>query len=85
MIGVLIAVVAGIAGLVNFATANSLVVGIFASLLALLGVILYRGRRSRASYQRNGTRIFTLSFAICVISLVGNLAILLSHVIPAGN
>lgn len=44
--------------------------------LTVFAAIRYRGRRSRPSYDRAGYRIWTVSFAAIMVSLLGNLCVL---------
>jgi tetrahydromethanopterin S-methyltransferase subunit D len=81
MLGLILAILAGIVGIFNYATANNLATVILSSIMSLLGMILFYGRRLRPSYKLNGTYIFTFPFALILISLIGNLAILATHLL----
>ena len=75
MISVLLAILAGAAALWNFGSLQSSPLAILTLIVSILAIVSYRGKRSRKSYQMDGTRIFTLSFAICFVSLIGNLSV----------
>ncbi|GBG96227.1 hypothetical protein [Lactococcus termiticola] len=75
MIGVLLAIISGIAAIWNFGNLHSSLLAIVTLIIAIAGVVLYQGRRSRRNYSNHVTRIFTLPFAICILSLVGNVAV----------
>jgi len=75
MIGVLLAIISGAAAIWNFGNLHNVILAIVTLVIAIAGVVLYQGRRSRRNYSNHITRIFTLPFAICILSLVGNLAV----------
>lgn len=81
---VFLAILTGIGGLFNYygvtSATYSIIVAILLQvvlfLLTSLALVSYQGRRSRPSYDRGGYRIWTFSFALIILSFVGNLAIL---------
>jgi hypothetical protein len=74
--GILLAFIAGIGSLANFMTVQNQFLQIVLTILSVLSMIFYQGRRSRKSYNFDGTRIFTLGFSICVLSFMGSASIL---------
>jgi hypothetical protein len=46
---------------------------VFVSCLAVLG---YRGKRTLWDYERRGYRIFTIGFAVTILALFANIAVL---------
>ncbi|EIT67434.1 Hypothetical protein Y7C_91182 [Lactococcus garvieae IPLA 31405] len=48
------------------------------TLLSLSSLFAYKGKRTRRSYEGDGTSIFTLGFALCFLSFIGSASILLA-------
>ena len=78
--GILLALIAGAGSIGNFMSLQNTPLQVILTVLSLIAMVVYRGRRSRASYQHDGTRIFTLGFSICFIAFLGSAAILLAFV-----
>lgn len=80
----LLGLLAGLGTFFNYfaVTANyypllfAIVLQIILFLLATFSLIRYQGRRLRPSYDRAGYSIWTFSFAIILLSFIGNLAVL---------
>lgn len=80
----LIAIFTGLGTLFNYYSVSSDTYSLFFAiilqavlfLVTTITLISYRGRRSRPSYDRAGYSIWTFSFAIIVLSFIGNLAVL---------
>ncbi|CAM3144311.1 hypothetical protein GHI93_08845 [Lactococcus hircilactis] len=78
---ILLALLAGLGSLVNFMFLSNHVLQGFFTVLSVLSMVFYRGKRSVKSYNRDGTRLMTIGFAICFVSFLGSAAILLGDVL----
>jgi drug/metabolite transporter (DMT)-like permease len=85
---IVIALLTGIGSLLNyFCWANyelsselrmaSLIVQIAMMSITVIAAIRYRGKRVRKSYDGAGYKIFTVLFALMVLSLLGNVSVLM--------
>ncbi|RZI48860.1 hypothetical protein [Lactococcus kimchii] len=75
---VLIALIAGIGSLLNLYLWDAqLFVQIILTILAWIALFTYHGTKSVRSYERNGTRLFTIRFALILLAVVGASLILL--------
>lgn len=79
--GILLALIAGAGSLGNFMSLQNTPLQVGLTILSLLGMIAYRGRRSRPSYNHDGTRIFTFGFSLCFVAFLGSAAVLLAFVL----
>jgi len=78
---ILLAILAGLASIANFMYLSNTVLQVGLTVLAFSTLFLYRGRRTRRSYTDDGTRLFTLGFAICFVSFIGSGAILVAYIL----
>jgi len=80
---ILLSILAGLGGYGNYyALANSIYgiqIGIIIQgalvILASIPLILFKGRKTRPSYSEWGVRYFTLSFAVRLLSMFGNILV----------
>lgn len=80
----ILAILTGAAALFNYYAVTAAIYPLLLALMiqlllfvvTMIAVIGYRGRRNRPSYDGAGYSIWTVSFAIMMVSLLGNLAIL---------
>ena len=80
---IILSVLVGLAGLGNYSAIMNNIYSMGLGIViqgALVGVaitllLLFRGKKTRASYSEWGVRYFTIGFAIRLISMFGNLAI----------
>jgi hypothetical protein len=84
---VVIALLTGAASLLNYfwwanneLSAELRIVSIAAqavlTLLTVIAAVRYRGKRLRKSYDGAGYKIFTVTFAVVIMSVLGNIAVL---------
>ncbi|MDU7040266.1 MAG: hypothetical protein E6346_13175, partial [Lactococcus lactis] len=66
--GILLAILAGGGSLLNFMYGQNQLIQYLLTALSVISLFVYRGKRTRKSYQNIGVSIFTIRFAICVIS-----------------
>lgn len=76
--GILLTILAGGGSLLNFMYGQNQLIQYLLTALSVISLFVYRGKRTRKSYQNIGVSIFTIRFAICVISFVGSGSILLA-------
>ncbi|MFK4974401.1 hypothetical protein [Lactococcus garvieae] len=77
--GLLLAFLGGGLSLLNFSAEwQSLPMQFIFTLLSLSSMFVYKGKRTRKSYEGDGTSIFTLGFALCFLSFIGSASILLA-------
>ena len=77
--GLLLAFLGGGLSLLNFSAEwQSLPMQFIFTLLSLSSLFVYKGKRTRRSYEGDGTSIFTLGFALCFLSFIGSAYILLA-------
>ncbi|GAB2025660.1 hypothetical protein OfM1_17320 [Lactovum odontotermitis] len=79
---VLLALIAGIGSLANIYFLGEIVwLQWILTLLAWIALFSYRGRKSVKSYNGDGTKLFTLRFAICILAVLGSTLILVAKLI----
>ncbi|WP_081015735.1 hypothetical protein [Lactococcus garvieae] len=77
--GMILAFLGGGLSLLNFSLEwRSLPLQVVFTIISLLSMIIYNGKKTRKSYAGDGTRIFTFGFAVCFISFIGSASILLA-------
>lgn len=77
--GLLLAFLGGGLSLLNFSAEwQSLPMQFIFTLLSLSSLFVYKGKRTRRSYEGDGTSIFTLGFVLCFLSFIGSASILLA-------
>ncbi|MFC4652099.1 hypothetical protein ACFO26_04185 [Lactococcus nasutitermitis] len=79
--GILLALIAGVASLGNYMYLSNTALQIVLTVLSIVSMAIYGGRRTRKSYAHDGTRIFTFGFAICFVAFIGSAAILLAYLL----
>lgn len=84
-----LALLTGVGALLNYyavtASIYSLlpatIIQFFLFVLTVIALIAYKGRRSRPSYDGGWYKIWTFSFALIVISFIGNFSILIVFIL----
>ncbi|KZK37645.1 hypothetical protein ACWOAN_03745 [Lactococcus taiwanensis] len=76
---VLLALISGIGSLLNlYLLDGQLLLQGLLTLLAWVALFTFRGKKSRSSYEHDGTRIFTFRFALILLAVLGSSLILLA-------
>ncbi len=74
--GILLAILAGVGSILNLTMWLNEPIQIALTILSVLSMIVYKGKRTQKSYNYDGTRMFTFRFAICFMSFLGSGGIL---------
>lgn len=77
MLSFLLALLSAAGTVINFVAIKSFWLQVLVVAIAVLSMIVYRGGRTRKSYEHDGTRIFTLRFAFNVLCFMGALGLLI--------
>jgi len=75
MLGILFALLGGIGSLYNYGALNNLLLQFVFTIISLLSLFVYHGKKMRPSYTAWGVKYFTVGYVICIISFIGSAAV----------
>jgi len=72
MLGILFAFFGGTGSLYNYGFLNNLFLQFIFTIISLLSLFIYHGKKMSPSYTAWGVKYFTIGYAICIISFIGS-------------
>ncbi|MCL2676466.1 MAG: hypothetical protein FWF42_03065 [Streptococcaceae bacterium] len=78
---IILSLIVGVLSALNITFWANTILQVIVTLVSLISLFIYRGRRTVASYKNNGTRQFTFGFAFCWVIFFASASILLAFLL----